>query len=173
MKIPVFVSSPTSLNPDQAASRAILMSFLDELNLEPRALGRTDYPSELPLREVMVIARHCAGGIILGYEQFHATSGTWKRGLGAKNGERMLKPKETVGFPTPWNQLEAGILFGLGIPLLIFRDAGITGGVFDNGVTDVFIHPTPPPKITAKDRASLKEVFLKWYAKASARYYGA
>jgi hypothetical protein len=140
MKIPVFVSSPTSLNPDQAASRAILMSFLKELNLEPRALGRSDYPSELPLREVMVIARHCAGGIILGYEQFHATSGTWKRGLGTKDGERMLKPKETESFPTPWNQLEAGILFGLGIPLLIFRDAGITGGVFDVGVTDVFIH---------------------------------
>ena len=173
MKIPVFVSSPTTLNADQAASRAILMSFLDELNLEPRALGRSDYPSELPLREVMVIARHCAGGIILGYEQFQATSGTWKRGLGRKNGERKLKPKETASFPSPWNQLEAGILFGLGIPLLIFRDPGISGGVFDNGVTDVFIHPTPPPKITAKDRASLKEVFLKWHAKASARYYGA
>ena len=171
MKIPVFVSAPTVLNADQAASRSILVSFLDELNLEPRALGRSDYPSELPLREVMVIARHCAGGIILGFEQFHATAGTWKRGLGTKNGERKLKPKETVSFPTPWNQLEAGILFGLGIPLLIFREEGISGGVFDNGVTDVFIHPTPAPKITAKDRANLKEVFLKWHAKAAARYF--
>lgn len=173
MKIPVFVSAPTALNAEQTASRAIVMDFLDDLNLEPRALGRSDYPSELPLREVLVIARHCAGGIILGYEQFQATSGTWKRGLSAKKGERKLGPKEVAAFPSPWNQLEAGILFGLGVPLLIFREAGITGGVFDNGVTDVFIHPTPAPKISAKDRASLKEVFLKWHAKASARYYGA
>jgi len=172
VKIPVFVSAPTALNADQAASRMIVMSFLDELNLEPRALGRSDYPSELPLREVLIIARHCAGGIILGYEQFQATAGTWKRGLGAKGGERKLKPRETASFPSPWNQLEAGILFGLGVPLLIFREAGILGGVFDNGVTDVFIHSTPAPKITAKDRSSLKEVFLKWHAKASARYYG-
>ena len=169
MRIPVFVSSPTALNPDQLASRAVINDFLDELNLESRALGRSDYPAELPLREVLIIARHCAGGIILGYEQFQATAGTIKRGI--KGAERKLKPKEVFAFPSPWNQLEAGILFGLGLPLLIFREPGIAGGVFDTGVTDVFIHPTPAPKISAKDKSALKEVFLKWYAKASARYY--
>ena len=171
MRIPIFVSSPTALNPDQVASRNVVMGFLEELNLEARALGRSDYPSELPLREVLVIAKHCAGGVILGYEQFQATAGTWKRGLGPKKGERKLRPKETASFPTPWNQLEAGILFGLGLPLLIFREPGISGGVFDNGVTDVFIHPTPTSKISNEGRASLKQVFLKWYAKASAHYY--
>src|SRR5262245_5306063 len=108
MRIPVFVSAPTALNPDQLASRAVINDFLDELNLESRALGRSDYPAELPLREVLIIARHCAGGIILGYEQFEATAGTTKRGI--KGAERKLKPKEVVAFPSPWNQLEAGIL---------------------------------------------------------------
>lgn len=172
MKIPVFVSAPTSLNSHQAASRLIVLDVLDELNLEPRTLGRSDYPSELPLREVLIIARHCAGGIILGFEQFQATTGTWKRGLGKAAGERALKPNEPVSFPSPWNQLEAGILFGLGVPLLIFREEGISGGVFDNGVTDVFIHPTPAPKLIKAGRSSLKEVVLKWHAKVSARYYG-
>ena len=96
MKIPVFVSCPTALSRKQQASRAVLMAFLSELNLEPRSLGRSDYPSELPLREVLVIARHCAGGLILGFEQFHATAGTWKRGLGLRNGERRLAAKEAV-----------------------------------------------------------------------------
>ena len=68
--------------------------------------------------------------------------------------------------------MEAGILFGLGLPLLIFREPVITGGVFDVGVTDVFIHNLPPPRITGKERSALKEVVLKWYAKTSARYYG-
>jgi hypothetical protein len=92
MRIPVFVSCPTALSAEQQASREKLIEFLEELNLEPRALGRSDYPSELPLREVLVIARHCAGGLILGFEQFQATAGIWKRGLGAENGERKLLP---------------------------------------------------------------------------------
>ena len=171
MRIPVFVSCPTALNAEQQASREVLMDFLEELNLEPRALGRSDYPSELPLREVLVIARHCAGGLILGFEQFQATAGTFKRGLGAEAGERTLAPSQTVSFSTPWNQLEAGILFGLGRPLLIFREEGINGGIFDIGVTDVFIHKMPPSTIPPKERASLREVVLKWYAKTSGAYY--
>lgn len=170
MKIPVFVSCPTSLNPAQQESRDVLEQILADLNLEPRALGRSDYPSELPLREVLIIARHCAGGLILGYEQFVATAGTWKRGQG-EGREKKLAKKETRSFPTPWNQLEAGILFGLGLPLLIFKEEGISGGVFDNGVTDVFIHKMPAPGISNAERSNLKEVMLKWYAKTSERYY--
>jgi len=169
MRIPVFVSCPTSLSSRQEGSRAALIRFLDELNLEPRALGRSDYPAEFPLREVLVIANHCAGGLILGFEQFRAASGTWKRGT---KDERKVASKESVVFPTPWNHLEAGILFGLGLPILIFREDGISGGVFDNGVTDVFVHKMPAAKPSNADTESLKEVFLKWHARVSTRYYG-
>lgn len=168
MRIPVFVSCPTSLNPKQEGSRATLTKFLDDLNLEPRALGRSDYPAEFPLREVLVIANHCAGGLILGFEQFQATAGSWKRGT---KEERKVRPGDSVLFPTPWNNLEAGILFGLGLPILIFREENISGGVFDIGVTDVFVHKMPPAKPTIADSAGLKEVFLKWHARVSARYY--
>lgn len=173
MKIPVFVSCPTALSPAQEAARSVLIQFLDELSLEPRALGRSDYPSELPLREVVVIARHCAGGLVLGFEQFQATSGAWKRGAGVGAGERALSPNETVSFPTPWNHLEAGILFGLGLPLLIFRENAISGGVFDNGVTDVFIHKMPDANVSNDGKNSLKQVFLKWHGKISTHYYSA
>jgi hypothetical protein len=80
MKIPVFVSCPTSLSKDQETRRKIAIDILDSLNLEPRALGRSDYPADLPLREVLVIARHCAGGVILGFNQFTATTGLSKPG---------------------------------------------------------------------------------------------
>jgi len=170
MRIPVFVSCPTSLSGGQEGSRAALIKFLEELNLEPRALGRSDYPAEFPLREVLVIANHCAGGLILGFEQFQATAGTWKRGT---KEERKVASKGSVLFPTAWNHLEAGILFGLGLPILIFREDGISGGVFDNGVTDVFVHKMPPPRPSNADKESLKEVFLKWHARVSTRYYGA
>ena len=163
MKIPVFVSCPTSLNKDQEAKRTIVCEYLDSLNLEPRALGRSDYPADLPLREVLVIARHCAGGVILGFNQFTATSGTWKPGT---KGQSVLT--STCSFPSPWNHLEAGILFSLGLPLLVFREEGVAGGVFDLGVTDVFVHPMPDAK-HAND--GLREVFLKWRDKVGGIYY--
>jgi hypothetical protein len=163
MKIPVFVSCPTSLSKDQEAKRSVVCDILDSLNLEPRALGRSDYPADLPLREVLVIARHCAGGVILGFNQFTATAGTLKPG--AKSEAPLSDPAK---FPSAWNNLEAGILFSLGRPLLVFREEGIAGGVFDPGVTDVFVHRMPNVK---GDKSELREIFLKWRDKVGSIYY--
>jgi hypothetical protein len=163
MDIPVFVSCPTSLNSDQESARSIVLRQLKRYKLTPRALGRSDYPTELPLREVLVIARHCAGGIILGFEQFRSSNGISKPGTSEEKHLRSVVP-----FPTPWNNLEAGILFGLGLPLLIFREPGISGGIFDTGVTDVFIHPMP----AAGGNEGLEDVFLKWQSSVRQQYYG-
>lgn len=168
MRIPVFVSSPTKLNAQQEKSRGVVLEILNELQLEPRALGRSDYPKDVPLKEVYAIARHCHGGVILGYEQFCATSGTWKRGTV----EELKVPRsDIVSFPTPWNHLEAGILFGLRLPLLIFREKNVYGGIFDAGTTEVFVHETPPDDPTKTQRDELKEVFLKWYSQVGRSYY--
>lgn len=166
MKIPVFVSSPTSLSPSQEAARTVIIQQLENNDLEPRALGRSDYPTELPLREVLLIARHCSGGIILGFEQFRAETGISKPGsIGEK---RISTP---VPFPTAWNHLESGILFGLRLPILVFREEGITGGVFDNGVSDVFIHPIPAPGIKGPAKDALRQVFQRWAGKVRDHYY--
>lgn len=169
MKIPVFVSCPTDLNQEQEKSRKLIMAELEDLQLEPRALGRADYPTELPLREVLVISKHCSGGVILGFSQFIANSGTWKKGTGEGKEKDQTKP---IAFPTPWNHLEAGILFGLEIPLLIFREPTIEGGVFDRGVTDVYVHKMPGPSIEDANKDALKQVFLKWSSKVRRHYYG-
>lgn len=166
MKIPVFVSCPTNLNPSQNESRELLINLLDEFGLDARALGRSDYPTDYPLREVYVIAKHCSGGVILGFEQFQATQGIRKRGT-----EEEEPIKEPVIFPTPWNHLEAGILFGMKLPILIFKEKGIFGGVFDNGVTDVFIHSIPKAGLLENQLDQLREVILKWRGRVSEHYH--
>lgn len=166
MRIPVFVSAPSSLSPSQDAARKLVLRELDRNGLETRALGRSDYPTELPLREVLTIARHCAGGVILGFQQFRADSGVFKPDT--------TEQKALAGsaiFPTPWNHLEAGILFSLGVPLLVFREHGITGGVFDPGVTDVFVHSMPTPTLSGNAKKSFAAVFLKWQAQVRSFYY--
>jgi hypothetical protein len=167
MHIPVFVSCPTSLSEEQSASRALILRQLKRFSLEPRALGRSDYPTEFPLREVLLLARHCSGGVILGFEQYRSLGGIQKPGA----------PEEKthdghVSIATPWNHLEAGILFGLHLPILIFREYGIEGGVFDPGVSDVFIHEMPTPADTKSRKEALGEVFLKWQAEVRRHYYG-
>lgn len=166
MKIPIFVSAPTVLSKTQEASRHLILHELEYNDLDWRALGRSDYPTELPLREVLTIARHCAGGVILGFGQFRADTGAQKPNT---SGETLIS--SPTYFPSPWNQLEAGILFALGLPLLVFKESNISGGVFDNGVTDVFIHPMPPADITPEDKKALHAVFLKWQAAVRTYYY--
>jgi hypothetical protein len=170
MKIPVFVSCPTKLNPTQMASRNVVMDLLDQFKMEPRALGRSDYPKTLPLKEVLIISKHCHGGVILGFEQLLIRDGVWKRGTKGDHGEKSVDPKKPVSLPTPWNHLEAGILFGLRLPLLVFREAGIEGGVFDLGTTEVYVHTMPSGKLTSSRRDELEHVFLKWSASVQTHY---
>lgn len=168
MKIPVFVSSPTWLSEEQNAARLRVVRHLERLKLEPRALGRSDYPTEFPLREVLVIAKHCSGGVILGFEQLHVTAGIDRRGTPR---ETKLASGATLAVPSAWNHLEAGIMFGMGLPLLIFKEPTISGGVFDNGVTDVFVHSMPAGTAGKGVDAGLTEVFLKWRSRVSEHYY--
>lgn len=168
MKIPVFVSCATQLNDGQNGSRERIVRELNRLQLEPRALGTSDYPSDFPLREVYVIAKHCSGGLVLGFRQFTATAGIWKQGT---KDQKRLSRGQSEHFPTPWNHLEAGILFGLQLPLLIFREEPMTGGVFDEGVTDVFIHNMPAGDIKGANLEAFREVLLKWSARVREHYY--
>lgn len=166
MRIPVFVSAPTSLSPEQEAARTRITRLLQSHSLEPRALGRREYPTDYPLKEIAVIAKHCSGGVILGFEQFRSLKGVQKPGT---KDERTVTA--VTSFPTPWNQLEAGILFGMRLPLLIFREENITGGVFDNGVTDVYVHNMPPGRPNKSQSHELKEVVAKWQSKVREHYY--
>lgn len=165
MRIPIFLSAPTSLSSEQEAVRNRVVKLLKANGLEPRALGRQEYPTDYPLREVSVIARHCSGGLILGFEQFYSNAGVWKRGTSSEKAAKGAK------FPTPWNNLEAGILFGLGLPLLIFREQGIAGGVFDNGVTDVFVQEMPPASGSRAQNDELRQLVLRWQSRVREHYY--
>jgi hypothetical protein len=165
VKIPVFVSCPTTLDEAQQQCRELILRELEMFGLEPRALGRSDYPVDTPLREVLVVARHCSGGVILGFAQLVAQSAVGKPGTDEEASVKALH------IPTPWNHLEAGILYGLGLPLLIFREPKVIGGIFDLGTSDIFIHRMPTPAIAADPASGLREVFLKWQARVRQRYY--
>jgi len=113
------------------------------------------------------MAKHCSGAIILGFEQFRSTTGEFKRG------SSKAKPADTaVTFPTPWNQLEAGILFSAGLPTLIFKEPGISGGIFDLGTSEVAVLEMPNPAMSPDTLDDLDSVFQNWVARVRTHYYG-
>ena len=168
MKIPVFVSapSPDNLSPGQEESARMILKLVRTAGFEWRALGRSDYPHELPLREVIRMIRHCSGGIILGFEQVHVTGGQVKRGSPHATGITV-----PLSMPTPWNQIEAALLFAAKLPVMIFREPGVVGGVFDVGTTELFIHEMPTAATSARARGDLAGVFKQWEAKVRDHYY--
>jgi hypothetical protein len=166
MKIPVYVSCPSVINARQYLSLDMILKALRKHGLEPNSIGRSDYPSQLPLQEVYSLARRCCGGIVLGFEQFRTSTGVFKKGT---REERNIS--NHISFPTPWNHLEAGILYSLQLPLLILREAHIQGGIFDAGVTDVFIHNIPDPKSSKESVDIFHQVVAHWTARVRELYY--
>lgn len=166
MKIPVFVSCPSDLSPPQEQAARLINEMLDKNRLAWRALGRSDYSYKLPLTEVLGMVRHCSGGIILGFSQFEAPSGKFKIGT-----DRERYESGPVLMPTPWNHLEAGIMFTHRVPILIFREEGISGGVFDVGTPDIFIHKMPVPPLSAEATDDLEALFQNWASDVKAHYY--
>jgi hypothetical protein len=183
-RIPVFASVPTKLDTRQRVSKDYVDQVLQRHGLEPRTVGVSDRGFYNPLHEVRTLARHCAGGIILGYRQLSATRVS-RRVWTDRDGRQQVSDKVFREYhaPTPWNHLETGILFGLDLPLFVLRERSIDGGIFDEGASDVFIHEMPMPAPDWTTGLSLEEsnpggceafeeAVLRWQALVRGHYYG-
>ena len=138
-----------------------------------------------PLHEVRTLARHCAGGIILGYSQVSAQQATRIATREEPDGSLFVFQQQFEDYqaPTPWNQLETGILFGLSLPLFVLKQVGIAGGIFDEGASDVLVHSMPmPPQGWQAERSddiqnpraqqSFEAAVLRWQSLVRSQYYG-
>jgi len=169
LRIPVFVSCPSALRPQQKASAQIVLDQLEKNKLQWRALGQPDYSRKLPLAEVIGMIKHCSGGVILGFEQFEARGVVYRRGVMGK----MKKLPGKTCFPTPWNHLEAGILFSHRLPILVFHEATVTGGIFDTGIIPEFTHKMPTRGMSKSARDELDTLFQRWASEVKDHYHGA
>lgn len=164
--IPVFVSCPSKLNSEQEKINDWFDKTLKSLHLERRAIGRTDPAVKNPLTEVLALASHCAGGMILGFKQTKVIDSIVKEGTNEEDHKT-----EPYYLPTPWNNLEAGILFSLKLPILLVKEKGVCGGVFDAGSTEYFVIDLPEGSFDAAKMQSVQDSILNWSAQVRARYY--
>lgn len=102
----------------------------------------------------MSLMKECRAAIVLGYPQYEVTAALSK----AEAAQQML----SAIFPTPWNQIEATLAFKQRIPVLVVAHVGISGGVFDYGVTGEQVHTAD---LGIKDWYKKKDfqgVFQEW-----------
>ena len=122
----VFVSRPTWVAAEFEAGLAAFLRVLRSLDLTPRTLGATDYPSKAPLDEVIALMGKCAGAVILGYPQLVVETGHLKG----------VPINQALELPTEWNHIEAGLAYARELPLLVIHHRGVRRGIFDRGATN-------------------------------------
>lgn len=130
-----------------------------------RLLGFLILPLSFHFEKLRFLLDTVPEGVILGFEQFRAQQGIRKCGTPKQMEVTNLK------FPTEWNHIETGVLFSAGLPLLVFKEREIAGGIFDLGAADVFLHDMPNSTCSDVHKRQLSAVFLKWQADVRRHYY--
>lgn len=157
MYINVFVSRPNNLNEEQEQIMQRIEHLLEGRGMRARTIGKTDFPNVSPMRAVEQLMRQCSGAVILGFPQTLIQKGVSKpRTESEKNIEDVL-------LPTPWNHIEASMAFMLNLPLLVIRNQGVEGGIFDIGTTGHFIHTFNLEKQEWFEKPSFLQPFNSWY----------
>ena len=99
------------------------------------------------------MVRHCSGGIILGFEQFAAPTGDFRAGsTNASVGTNGVLPDAT-------ESTRSGTPFSAGLPMMIFREPDIRGGVFDTGSTEVTSRGCQQARCRSRGTRHLDTVF--------------
>jgi hypothetical protein len=130
----VFVSVGTGLNPDQEAFVSAVEQRLRAVGLNPCSIGRNTFSTEAPLHAVIDLMDRCSGAVVIAIERYYLEKGAERRGSAGQ------KPLTDVGFPTSWNQIEAAMAYGRGLPLLVLVDEKLhCDGLLEKG-NDWFVH---------------------------------
>ena len=139
MNLPVFVSCPSLLTKDQEVIRDRFENLLRSFDLEPVTLGRNhkSISGKAPLAEIMHLARHCCGGVVLGFAEFKSES---TRAVVKSGDPDHTRDMGSLALSSAWNQLEAGILLGLERPVMVCREKGVMpSGILDPQVGDRYV----------------------------------
>jgi hypothetical protein len=93
----------------------------DQCGVDPRIIGRNEYPAGTPIQHINDTMRTCDGVIIVAYERKRVKTGLDKPGGGVH--ESVI---ENAKLTTPWNHIESAIAYSLGLPIYIIAQRGLT-----------------------------------------------
>lgn len=133
MAIPGFLSHPRSNHPEQQELVDLVRSYFRDRDLDPKTLGVSDYDSEVLLASIRSLMLESNGVLVLALRRYRIEQGAVV--FGDRSGIVTEKPINGSWLTGPWCHIEAGMGFQLGLPVLVFREAGVLAdGVLERGV---------------------------------------
>ena len=125
--------------------------------LTPKTLGRGLYDHRDPLRAIRDQMQYCEGAVIVGLERRFAPVLIDRRG---SSDEAILKDIATA---TVWTQLEAGMAYQLGLPLLIIKEQRVLAeGILDPALGEYFVCQVDVTVEGIEPSATLKGTMRSW-----------
>ena len=128
MEADVFMSIGRVFTEEQEIFVSAVEDYLRANGLNPRALGRTDFSSQQPLKFIEEVMRECNGTVVIAFERFFIDSA-----IEFRNGEAE-RNLFNIKVPSVWNQIEAGMAYVLNHPLLVIMEKGLRNdGILEFG----------------------------------------
>jgi hypothetical protein len=119
----VFLSVGATYTKEQEDFVAAFERVMTESKIERLVAGRDNPPSRQPVLEIRDLMRRADAVIVIAFTRYVVHSGTQKPGANLPKHKQAPICEEK--HPTVWNQIEAGIAFGLGLPVLLILEEGI------------------------------------------------
>lgn len=119
----MFLGAPAVLSSQQRPCFDEWLSWFHEQSVEALLLQRSHYGVN-PWDTLMRTMSRAHGVALLGFEQLDARGSIWRR-------ETAEEERISLGWTTPWLQLEAGLAIASGLPVLVARDVEVREGIFD------------------------------------------
>jgi hypothetical protein len=126
----VFISVGSSGTEAQRRATDTIFAVLAASGLSPRQMEKNEWSAEQPLRAIRKIIAECHGAVIIAFTRYQ-----FPEGFESTKNESRVALKD-VKLPTVWNQIEAALAYGKGLPLLVIceqglRDDGLLEGKYD------------------------------------------
>jgi hypothetical protein len=138
VKISVFLSYPSPHLELQTRFVRRVSSYLDGRGFVPRTLGVTDYDIDAPLKAIRRLMLECNGLLTIALARTYIEKGT---GNYRTDVDRMTeKSLDGCYLTSPWSHIEAAMAYQIGLPVLVFREAGVVAdGILEQGVIGTYM----------------------------------
>jgi hypothetical protein len=155
--INVFISHPSPYNKAQHVFLSLIDVELKKHGLIPTNLGKNNWSFESPLKPIKRIMDTCVAAIVIGLERHHSYIGYEKE---FSKDSKELCHKYTS---SPWIQIEAGMAYQAGLPILILKESRVySEGILDPQISDSFVFEFELKKMQKTLSPELLEIIGSW-----------
>jgi hypothetical protein len=153
----VFISHPTPFNRDQRDFILLLEDKLKQFDLNPINLGKNNWSYKSPLQPIKKIMSTCKAAVIIGLERHHSFIG-YEKEL-TKDSKELIHKYTT----TPWVQIEAGMAYQAGLPLIILKEKKVFAeGILDPNLSEYYVFEFDLKKSCKKLPKGLSPMIHSW-----------